>query len=188
MSIGLYSQAEICTLTQPDLAAVNEPQATVITSDQRQYIFPNTRFEGCNGTITRLNFVASDFDASENVNPEIQLWENIGGTMYQFVSGSSITIDVQLLNGSPERKYYSYDVNPGVSFQPGYVLGVFTPRSQDSRLKMNFQTSSAGQSYYIGTTQALRDMQNFDSNLDSAAPLISVEIVTNGELTFYRYM
>ncbi len=187
----MYSQAEICTLTQPDLAAVNEPQATVIISDEKQYIFPNTRFEGCNGTITRVNFVASDFDAGDTVNPEIQLWENIGGTMYQFVSGSSITIDVQLLNGSPERKYYRYNVNPGVSFQSGYVLGVFTPKSRDSRLKMNFQTSSAGQgqSYYRVTTQALRDIQNLDIlNLENAAPLISVEIITNGELTFYRYM
>ena len=171
-----HTQQSSCFVGQPDvstLSIADLAQPTLVSSNRRQYIFPDIRFEGCNGIITKLNFIASQWNDMETVDPQIQLWNRTNGMDYHRVS--YIDIDITRLDGAGEGKFYSYTVDPPLPFQSGNILGVFSPRGSMSRLRINFLNTGAETSYRSGRTNIPLEMVTFSEVNSNNVPLLNVE-------------
>ena len=171
-----HTQQNSCFVGQPDvstLSIADLAQPTLISPNRRQYIFPNIKFEGCNGIITKLNFIASRWNDMETVDPQIQLWNRTNGMNYQRVS--YIDINITRLDGAREETFYSYTVDPPLPFQSGSILGVFSPERSTSRLRINFLNTEAETSYRSVRTNIPLEMVTFGEVNSNHVPLLNVE-------------
>ena len=154
-----------------------ETVGSATNPDQRLQITPDIKFT-CDGMITKW-IVGADWDSSDSLYPELQVWRNIGNDVYQKRNGTFITIPSVSSN-----RIYEYDNFSPIPFQAGDILGVFLPRNGNARLRLLSETTNSPTNYYLNTGNSASespfdtiDIQRSQS-LSSQAyhPLVSVEI------------
>ena len=148
----------------------------------RQYIFPGVKFEGCDGSITKINFVATGRNTNGSLSPQIQLWETADEEIFTKVD--SFDLNVTHLDVTSEKKFYSYAVNPALPFHSGNVLGIFSPTGQSSPLRLMLQYNSIGYSYFQPNDSPVSEVRVESLNFNNE-PLISVE---TGVLPVFNYV
>ena len=144
---------------------------------QRQQITPDIKFT-CDGMITKW-IVGADWDSSDSLYPELQVWRNIGNDTYQKRNGTVITIPSVSSN-----RIYEYDNFSPIPFQAGDILGVFLPRDRDARLRLWSENTDSPTNYYLATVNSdsespfdTIDIQSTQLLISQAYhPLVSVEI------------
>ena len=132
-----------------------ETVGTATNPDQRQQITPDITFT-CDGMITKW-IVGANWDSSDSLYPELQVWRNIGNDMYQKINGTFITTQTENSN-----RIYEYDNFSPIPFQAGDILGVFLPRDRDTRLRLLSEITDSPTNYYLTT-----DDFDFESPFDS---------------------
>ena len=152
-----------------------ETVGSVTNPAQRQQITPDIKFT-CDGMITKW-IVGADWDNSDSLYPELQVWRNIGNDTYQKRNGTVITIPSVSSN-----RIYEYDNFSPIPFQAGDILGVFLPRDSDARLCLRSENTNSPTNYYLATVDSESPFDTIDiqstQSLRSEAyhPLVSVEI------------
>lgn len=161
----------------------NSPSSQV--QNDRQYIFPDIRFSpGCSGRITEWKFVATAWDLAELSNPELQIWRLSTGMDYTKVNSTTI----RLQQSTADTQIYTYDVDPPLTFLPGDVLGVYTPRAKDSHLQLLFQQRDNVVSYYSDRpSMPFNSISVSTLTSDSIIPLVNVEVLA-GKLVSIWYV
>ena len=164
-----WSQPNASTLAIPDLLS---PGTGFTTPNRRQFVFPSMKFN-CSGNIRKINFVASRWSDINTISPQIQLWSSTDGVNYRIVG--EFDIDTILLDGVDARKYYSYTVDPPLPFESGNVLGIFSPRNTESRLRIAFWNTGSPASYRSSRISQPLTMVELNSINDNNIPFINVE-------------
>ena len=144
---------------------------------QRQQITPDIKFT-CDGMITKW-IVGANWDSSDSLYPELQVWRNIGNDKYQKINGTFITIPSVSSN-----RIYEYDNFSPIPFQAGDILGVFLPRDRDARLRLWSENTDSPTNYYLATVNSASESPFDTINIQSTQllisqayhPLVSVEI------------
>ena len=136
---------------------------------QRQQITPDIKFT-CDGMITKW-IVGADWDSSDSLYPELQVWRNIGNDLYQKINGTFLNIGTESSN-----RIYEYDNFSPIPFLAGDILGVFIPRAASSRLKLRAEDDHGPLNYYIPTTD-MASISPYDTiDLQQSTPQIATEI------------
>ena len=144
---------------------------------QRQQITPDIKFT-CDGMITKW-IVGANWESSDSLYPELQVWRNIGNDTYQKRNGTVITIPSVSSN-----RIYEYDNFSPIPFQAGDILGVFLPRDRDARLRLWSENTDSPTNYYLATVNSASESPFDTINIQSTQlliseayhPLVSVEI------------
>ena len=164
--------------------------------NERQYIFPWINFT-CHGNITVWNFYArSNTNQRSILYPEFQVWR-VNGSLYTKVAQTSMSDSDQMLGrlrGSTLPSFqhnvddlYMYNISDSgpMSFEPGDVVGVHTPRGNGNpqsrlRLRFNQQQNDGPLSYFISDNLPLSMLELPGSEFTSTTvdiPLISAQVV-----------
>ena len=154
-----------------------ETVGSATNPDQRLQITPDIKFT-CDGMITKW-IVGADWDSSDSLYPELQVWRNIGNDMYQKRNGTFITIPLVSSN-----RIYEYDNFSPIPFQAGDILGVFLPRNRATRLHLLSETTNSPTNYYLNTAHSASESPFDTIDIQSTQllrsrayhPLVSVEI------------
>ena len=154
-----------------------ETVGSATNPDQRQQITPDIKFT-CDGMITKW-IVGANWDSSDSLYPELQVWRNIGNDMYQKINGTFITAPTENSN-----RIYEYDNFSPIPFQAGDILGVFLPENELARLSLLSEITDSPTNYYLTTDDFdfespfdTIDIQSTQSMRSQAYhPLVSVEI------------
>ena len=150
-----------------------------VTGIDRQQISPDIMFT-CDGMITKW-IIGADWNISESLYPELQIWRSSGNYTYQKINGT--LIDVETEN---ENRIYEYVNFPPIPFQAGDILGVFLPRNRDSKLRLSAEGGNGPTNYYIPTADSDTvspydsiDLQQDTPQVSSSVyhPLVTVEII-----------
>ena len=115
--------------------------STITSIDKRQQISPDMKFT-CDGFITKWTILAqygADFQY-----PELQIWSIDNSSVYEKISGVSITIPIRQLSG-----VYEFDNFPPIAVKSGDILGIYIPDSSSSRLQLLSDTTNTAIQYYI---------------------------------------
>ena len=147
-----------------------------IYTQKRQQITPNIKFT-CDGLITKW-ILGAKWDNHEYLYPELQVWRNVGNDVYHKINGTVMNIAAE----SPTR-IYEYDNFSPIPVLAGDVLGVFIPKTGDSKLRLWSEEDNGPVVYYVDTGDATEspvdviDLQHMPP-LHSATylPLVTVEI------------
>ena len=109
-------------------------------------------------------------DNTESLEPELQIWQNTGGTSYTKAGFSLLPFSTLVSNVA------EYNLSTPLEFQEGDILGVYQPRRQDSALVVYFQQRDGPANYEDGSnslsTVTLGNIDEYDY------PLVTVEIST----------
>ena len=155
---------------------------------RRQQITPDIKFT-CDGMITKW-IIGADWDISESLYPEVQIWRSSGNDMYQKINGTLIDVET----GS-EKRVYEYDNFPPIPFQAGDILGVFIPPDAGSKLKLRADSGYGHTNYYIPTADSDTvspydsiDLQQDAPQVSSSVyhPLVTVEIIGKHSLSLVQ--
>ena len=147
------------------------------TTGNRQQLTPDIQFT-CDGMITKW-IVGANW-GNKNLYPELQVWRSSGNGTYRKINGTLIDVD-----SSTESKVYEYNNFPPIPFQVGDILGVFMPRSWDSKLRLRAEEGHGYTNYYIRTADSDTvspydsiDLQQDMPQVSSSVyhPLVTVEI------------
>jgi len=150
----------------------------ILSRDIQQALFPDISFT-CSGNLTKWSIVAKLVGGGSRF-PELQIWRNLGGTIYDRVAHSVVD------NSEPTNTAFLYEHTPDdpLPFQAGDILGVFTPPVP--RLTFKYQQQGGPQNYYIGGPAIAYSRIDLNQGLVLRArndyPLVSVE-VSNPECT-----
>ena len=137
--------------------------------DRQQTLFPDITFT-CNGSITKWIVGAETGDG--DLQTELQVWRNIGGTSYTKVGFSLLPSGI--FSGIVE-----HIPNPLLEFQEGDILGVYQPRGLDSALVVYYQERDGPVNYQEGNSSQ-SDVTLGSSVNQFDYPLVTVEISTLG--------
>ena len=146
---------------------------------RRQQITPDIRFT-CDGMITKW-IIGADWNISESLYPEVQIWRSSGNDMYRKINGTLIEVETE-----SENQIYEYDNFPPIPFQAGDILGVFIPPDVGSKLRLRAESGYGPTNYYIPTTHSDTvspydsiDLQQDTPQVSSSVyhPLVTVEII-----------
>lgn len=155
----------------------------------RQYIFPFIKFT-CHGKILAWTFIAQ-FNGHRNstLYPEFQIWRPYD-SLYMKVAQSLINSESDLkknfsFNNRFHRYVYTVNSSQPMLFQPGDVVGVYTPifgraTNPRSRLLIRFinQPQDGPLSYYQLTNQSQsRFNLSHSKKATRDIPVISAQIV-----------
>ena len=125
----------------------------------RQQITPDMRFT-CDGVITSW-IIGADFNSSNSLFPEFQVWRNVGNNTYQKIHGTV----AELPTKTATYVYVFSDFQP-LPILAGDVVGIFTPNS--SRLIPLSETTSSPTNYYLpsgDSEESSVDIINVQSNI-----------------------
>ena len=149
------------------------------SSNVTTQLFPNLTF-GCNGTIVRLTVAVGVKNETREQGPKIQIWrENeTGSDRLYYKPGPDIVIS----NSSCENFILSEGIfrctlneSARVSVQPGDILGLEIPPTNDDDYEVLFTTSDGSETYV------------FQRQLSSTVNLSEADDVTNSlvpQITF----
>ena len=166
---GFVSVERMRLLLDIDSFAETEP------IESRQQITPDMRFT-CDGVITSW-IIGADWNRSNSLFPEFQVWRNVWNNMYQKIHGTV----AELPTRTTTSVYVFSDFQP-VPVMAGDVLGIFTPNN--SRLIPLSEKTSSPTNYYLpsgDSEDSSVDIINVQSNImvEPYRPLVSAVI---GEL------
>ena len=152
-------------------------------NSQRQQISPEIKIM-CNGLITKW-IVGADWTSSTSryLYPELQVWRNVGNETYRKISGTYVFFPFS----ARANRIYEYTKFAPIPVESGDVLGIFTPSSSPSRLRLWSENDNSNNPkvYYRFTDSSATsspfeelDRQNNDHSLSTASyyPLVSLEI------------
>ena len=150
--------------------------------NKRQYIFPFMNFS-CHGYIKEWTFYAKSLDNGDQY-PEFQIWRPYCSMyMYKKVGhtyiDSSITQEDLIKNELKQHTYIVNQLEP-MYFQPGDVVGVYTPKSMHARIQLRFIEENDSPLSYHKLERGPRSEVSL-SNLSSTTsdvPMVTVQIVT----------
>ena len=136
----------------------------------KQRLFPNITFT-CNGSI--IKWIVGAIARSGALQPELQIWRNIGGTSYTCKANfnllpSSIALDSNIVEYIP---------NPPLEFQEGDILGVHQTKHMDSALVIYSQEHDGPANYDKGQNPPSTVTLSGNPN-GYDYPLVTVEIST----------
>ena len=138
---------------------------------EEQYVFPDITFT-CNGFITKW-IVGGTTGNNKPSQPELQIWQNTGGTSYTKTNSSLLSFIALVYNVA------EYTLTTPLEFQEGDILGVYQPSSMDSALVVYYQKHDGPVNYEEGNnTLSTVTLGNPDEYYDY--PLVTVEISTSG--------
>ena len=152
----------------------NSIPSTTTGIDQRQQISPDMKFT-CDGYITKWTIMA-EYVVSNSLYPEIQIWRGVNSTVYEKISGVSITIPIRQLSG-----VYEFGNFPPIAVKSGDILGISIPDRSSSRLQLLSDTTNSAIQYYIPTNHSspssydVIDIRSNEVTTSTYRPLISVD-------------
>ena len=145
--------------------------STLVHTDPRQQISPDMKFT-CDGVITKW-IIGADYWSSNTLNPEFQIWRNVGNQTYEKIDGVSISFPTRIA-----REMYDYAEFSPIQVKSGDVLGIFIPPTSSSIWS---ESTNSPTQYYLPTgtaetpPQDLIDLQGNGITTASYHPLVSVE-------------
>ena len=145
----------------------------VTSRNQQQHLFPEINFT-CNGSITKW-IVGAEMRASGTVQPELQIWRRDSWRRNRYTK-----VDFSLLipNETSDPNIHEYYPDPPLEFQEGDILGVYTPRRDDSQLVVYYQENTGPQNYGRISVDPLAPTVFTYGNTASQIgyPLVTVEV------------
>ena len=138
-------------------------------------IFPDITFT-CSGEVVRW-IMGGNFIRLGNKFLELHIWRPSGGSIYQRVNSTFITLSI--LND--ENDYvHEYTVDPPLPFQPGDILGLFHPDYRETQLRLDYD--SDGTSLYYVRSLSMSESGNslFDISGEDVTTLVGVPLVSAG--------
>ena len=149
-----------------------------IFSPHRQQIAPDIKFT-CDGLITKW-ILGADWNNSEELYPELQVWRNTGSDVYHKINSTVISFALP----SPTH-IYEYDNFSPIPVLAGDILGVFIPQTLSSRLRLWSESDNGPTVYYVDTESANEspvdaiDLKHMPSLFSTSyLPLVTVEMST----------
>ena len=144
--------------------------------DRQQRFFPDIHFT-CNGYVTKWIVGARTGDSNDQLQPELQIWRRNNGKRNSYIK---INFSLLTPNATSDTNVHEYYPDPPLEFQEGDILGVYTPRKFDSRLRLYYQVDTGPENYEqtridppAPTAFTLRS-----TNSQNDYPLVTVEIST----------
>ena len=142
----------------------------------------------CSGNISNWTFVArSRTGQGRDQYPLFQFWRHDGKEKYERVYESNSSVGVfGVTESESEFTVGKYIPNSPVTFEDGYIFGVYQPRRQDSRLTMRYASVTSGYGYPIYRRESKMPLEEFDTDGSPPRndyPLVAVSTGENA-LTF----
>ena len=150
----------------------------VTSMGRRQQVTPDIRFT-CDGMVTKW-IVGANWNNDKSLYPELQVWRSSGNDMYQKISGTLIDVEPE-----SEERVYEYANFAPIPVQAGDILGVFSPHSANTKLRLRAEEGHGHTNYYITTFNSdtvspydTIDLQQVTPQVSSSLyyPLVTVEI------------
>ena len=145
----------------------------------------------CSGTISMWTFVArSQTGGDRDQYPLFQLWRPSGTGQYERVyesnsgSGTGLTVD------NPGLTVAEYVPQNPVPFQAGYILGVYQPGGNKTKLSLRYVSVQESYGYqrpdYFGDLMSLKVFNTNESTTGYDYPLIAVNTSENQQINKVR--
>ena len=145
----------------------------ITSRDIQQRLIPDIHFT-CAGAITKWTIIASQVGGGSRY-PELQIWRRTGtGNEYTKV-GRTVFSSTSV---STMDKVYEQTVDPPLNFEPGDILGVYTPPVP--QLTFKYQKKGGPTNYYIGGPPSSYSRFSLNGagvlSTQNDYPLVSVEV------------
>ena len=146
----------------------------------------------CSGNISKWTFVArSRTGGNHNQYPLFQLWKPSGTRRYERVYESSTSEEEFTMADKESRFTVGENIpdNP-VTFEAGYIFGVYQPRSGNSRLSVRYARVPSRYGYvnhYRNSGTSLEVFEARNSN-DYTYPLVAVNTGKYQQTLLYKVL
>ena len=134
----------------------------------------------CNGTISTLTFGTSTQSQNSAQNPRFQLWRPTGTDRYERVYESSTDSSRFMTADNSGLTITEYVPPAPVPFEPGYVLGLYQPRSGSRRLSVTHVSvpDNFGHVNFVGGTN-VAEVNTRQLSVFNDFPLVTVNTSKN---------
>ena len=179
MHVKICFLADNCTENILSPSAIEDKSKAITTVAKYQtgrsiqVHFPDIKIK-CNGNLTEFVFGAKMMDgAKRNRYPKLQIWQNINGSL-SIKHIANLTEDIHAIAGA--MNLYKYLINTPMPVHYGDYLGIFQPKTSESKIILYYQEYN-GPSNYDANNEKL---------LSNDYPLVSA--IINSKLVIFLVM
>ena len=133
-----------------------------ILDSNSRYLFPSLEFT-CSTTITGI-IIGVDVRTITNKRnnyPQLEIWSRFNPNVYEQVSSSIQTIQLQPDNFTTSG-VYTYQFSQPLSVETNNILGIYQPSHDESVVRVHYEISSSNTAYK--TDSLADDRVNVNSN------------------------